>query len=60
MTTFKVVEVRRNEDVEWTVERSPLGSAFDLQGFYLSKAEADAEAQRLRALEKTQKVAYGR
>jgi hypothetical protein len=54
MTTFKVVQVRRNKDLEWTVERYPHGGAFDLQRFYLSEAEADAEAERLNALEKTQ------
>ena len=50
MRTFKVVQVRRDRDLEWMVERSPHGSAFDLPGFYLSKAEAEAEAKRLRAL----------
>ena len=53
MTTFTVVQVRRVRDLEWTVERSPHGTAFDLQGYYMSKGEADIEAQRLRALEKT-------
>jgi hypothetical protein len=57
MTTFTVVQVRRDRDLEWTVERSPHGGAFDLQGYYLSKSEADAEAHRLRASEKTRKTA---
>jgi hypothetical protein len=52
MRTFKVVQVRRDRDLEWTVERSPHGSAYDLQGFYPLKAEADAEAKQLRALDK--------
>lgn len=50
MTTFKVVQVRRDKNLEWTVERSPRGGAYDLQCFYLSKAEAEAEADRLRAM----------
>ena len=57
MTTFTVVQVRRDRDLEWTVERSPHGSAFDLQRYYLSKDEADVEAKRLRALEKTREIA---
>jgi hypothetical protein len=57
MTTFTVVQVRRDRDLEWTVERSPHGSAFDLQRYYLSKGEADAEAKRLRALERTREIA---
>jgi hypothetical protein len=51
MTTFKVVQVRRNQVLEWTVERSPRGGAYDLHGFYLLKAEADAEADRLTRIE---------
>jgi hypothetical protein len=57
MTTFTVVQVRRDRDLEWTVERSPHGTAFDLQGYYLSRSEANAEAQRLRASEKTRETA---
>ena len=57
MTTFTVVQVRRDRDLEWTVERSPHGNAFDLQRYYLSKDEADVEAKRLRALERTREIA---
>ena len=57
MTTFTVVQVRRDRDLEWTVERSPHGSAFDLQRYYLSKDEADVEAKRLRASERTREIA---
>jgi hypothetical protein len=53
MTIFTVVQVRRDRDLEWTVERSPHGGAFDLQGYYLSRGEADTEAKRLTALEKS-------
>jgi hypothetical protein len=56
MTTFTVVQVRRDRDLEWTVERSPHGTAFDLQGYYLSKGAADAEAKQLRALERTREI----
>jgi hypothetical protein len=57
MTTFTVVQVRRDRDLEWTVERSPHGTALDLQGYYMSRGEADAEAQRLRALDKIRETA---
>jgi hypothetical protein len=58
MITFTVVQVRRDKDVlEWTVERSPHGHAYDLQGYYLSRDEADAEAQRLGAVERTRESA---
>ncbi len=53
MTTFTVVQVRRNIDLEWMVERSPHGDAFHLPSYYLSEAEADTEAGRLTAMEKT-------
>jgi hypothetical protein len=51
MTTFKVVRVQRDQDWEWTVERFPHGGAYDLHGFYMSKAEANAEADRLTKIE---------
>lgn len=58
MTTFRVVEVRRDRDVlEWTVERSPHGRAYDLQRYYLSRGEAEVELQRLIAVERTRESA---
>jgi len=58
MTTFTVVQVRRDIDLEWMVERSPRGGAFDLPRYYLSEAEADIEAKRLIALEKARGNRY--
>jgi hypothetical protein len=51
MAAYRVLQLKQGPDWGWTVERSALRDQPQLSGFYIDKAEAQAEVGRLTALE---------
>jgi hypothetical protein len=52
MAAYRILQFKQGPDWGWTIERSSIRDRPQLSGFYLAKAEAQAEAFRLTALDK--------